>query len=364
MWSNPSSYAETEAMSDTDQSTKAPKLVVQRLNGAYRLVPETGRSLRHANQFLVALGVRGLSAATVESYAYDLVLVFRWLKKRKRPFASISSRDLLLWIQAMKEAGMKPASINRRLSSLESFYKFCFGRPVPRADLVSYPTPYYRRGAAPRVRGLFVRRRKEMQLRVKAPKPLIDPLEVEEVNRFLEHISHYRDLSIVLLMLFCGLRSCEVLSLKTYYIDFERARIRVLGKGNRERAMPLPERVISVMRKYLRFERPNSTNNDHFFVILKGERRGQPMTRAGLRRLFRYWREISGVHKARPHAWRHCFGTNMARHGVGLPTLQKMMGHADFKTTLRYINLAMQDVAEEYSRAMTRINERYDEDPI
>ena len=100
------------------------------------------------------------------------------------------------------------------------------------------------------------------------------------------------------------------------------------------------------MRKYLRLEQPEHTTTEHFFVVLKGVRKGEPMTGAGLRRLFRYWREISGVSKAHPHAWRHCFGTNMIRNGVALPVLQKMMGHADFKTTLCYINLAMQDVTE------------------
>ncbi len=333
--------------------------------GRCQIIHGSGRFLQQPNQFLVALEARGLSRHTIEAYAYDLTLLFRWLRKRRKTFPKLTSHDQLLWIQAHKKMGAKPATINRRLSCCESFYRYCFGRPIPRADLVSYPSPYYRRGAGPRVRGLFVRRRKEMQLRVKSPKPLIDPLEVDDVNHFLEHVTRYRDLSIVLLMLFCGLRTCEVLSLNINFVDFERARIRVLGKGNKERYMPLPDRLISVMRKYLRFERPEGLRSHFFFVVLKGKRKGEPMTRAGLRTLFRYWREISGIDKARPHAWRHCFGTNMARHGVGLPSLQKMMGHyADFKTTLRYINLGMQDITEEYTRAISRTEGRYDQESL
>ena len=88
------------------------------------------------------------------------------------------------------------------------------------------------------------------------------------------------------------------------------------------------------------------------------------MTEAGLRTVFRHWRLRSGVNKARPHNFRHAFGTNMARYGVSLPILQKMMGHAEFKTTMRYINLAMTDVQEEYSKALSKIEEKYERAPI
>ncbi|MCK4602027.1 MAG: tyrosine-type recombinase/integrase, partial [Phycisphaerae bacterium] len=92
-----------------------------------------------------------------------------------------------------------------------------------------------------------------------------------------------------------------------------------------------------------------------------GSRRGQPMTRAGLRSLFRHRRLQPAIGNANPHRFRHTFGADMARAGVRLAVLQKMMGHGDAATTLQYINLSMADVAAEFRRAMTEIQRRYDE---
>ena len=112
----------------------------------------------------------------------------------------------------------------------------------------------------------------------------------------------------------------------------------------------------------MRYERPPNSSSGNLFVILQGKRRGNRMTSEGLRKVFRYKREISNVKRANAHLWRHSFGTNMARQGVQLPTLQKMMGHASFKMTLRYINLAMNDVAAEYDKAITIIEKKYLQD--
>jgi integrase len=83
------------------------------------------------------------------------------------------------------------------------------------------------------------------------------------------------------------------------------------------------------------------------------------MTPAGLRSLFRQRRRQPTLRIANPHRFRHTFGTDMARAGVGLPILQRMMGHADMKTTLQYIELSMVDVADEYQRALAIIEGRY-----
>jgi site-specific recombinase XerD len=165
-------------------------------------------------------------------------------------------------------------------------------------------------------------------------------------------------------MLFCGLRLSEVLNLRFDSVDFEKARVRIWGKGGKERILPLSEKLIFVMKKYLLLERPEISKAGTFFVVLHGTSRGEPMTIAGLRTVFRHWRMRTGIQKAHPHNFRHAFGTNMARSGVSLPVLQKMMGHTEFKHTLRYINLAMTDVAEEYTKALTKIEERYEKADI
>jgi site-specific recombinase XerD len=115
----------------------------------------------------------------------------------------------------------------------------------------------------------------------------------------------------------------------------------------------LPAEIVEVLDKYLRLERP-LTNSSFLFVSLKGRRRGRAMTPAGLRSLFRHHRRGSLVLPANPHRLRHTFGTDMVRDGISLPALQHLMGHAQIRTTMRYVRLAPQDVWREYARAIEK----------
>jgi integrase/recombinase XerC len=109
----------------------------------------------------------------------------------------------------------------------------------------------------------------------------------------------------------------------------------------------------------LTLERPQGCATDHAFVVLQGKRRGHPMTRATLRRVFRTRRRRPALTNANPHRLRHTFGTDMARSGVRLPILQRMMGHAYAETTLRYVNVSLADVAVEFHRAVAALESRY-----
>jgi integrase/recombinase XerD len=196
-------------------------------------------------------------------------------------------------------------------------------------------------------------------LRVKVPRTLVEPLESLTVRSFLERCHHYRDLAIVYLMLLCGLRLAEVLALRLSDISFAEARLRVWGKGSKERALPLPPLLLQLLQDYVQLERPDGTRSERLFLLLKGRARGKAMTPAGLRSLFRYRRQEEGLAKANAHRFRHTFGADMARAGVRLPVLQRMMGHAHAETTVQYINLAVTDVVAEYQRASARIHARY-----
>jgi integrase/recombinase XerC/integrase/recombinase XerD len=121
----------------------------------------------------------------------------------------------------------------------------------------------------------------------------------------------------------------------------------------------LAQILIRSIQKYLSFERPSRCRHDFLFTVLQGRRRGEHMTPDGLRSLFRDRRDRRGTPNANAHRFRHTFGADMARAGVRLPVLQKMMGHASGSTTLQYINLSMSDVVEEYHRASEEIRKRY-----
>ena len=108
---------------------------------------------------------------------------------------------------------------------------------------------------------------------------------------------------------------------------------------------------MEVLQNYIRLERP-LTYSPYLFVSLKGRRRGQPMTTAGLRSLFRHHRLRSEVSVANPHRFRHTFGADMVRAGISLPALQHLMGHSQIHTTMLYVQLAPQDIWREYANAV------------
>jgi integrase len=177
------------------------------------------------------------------------------------------------------------------------------------------------------------------------------PLSADEVAKFWHGFRTFRDLALVALMLLDGLRSHEALDLRLEDLQLAEAQIRVSGKGNKNRMLPLPAETVEVLQNYLRLERP-LTNSPWLFVSLKGRQRGQPMTVAGLRSLFRHHRLCSQVPHANPHRFRHTFGSDMVRAGISLPALQRLMGHSHIHTTMRYVQLAPQDVWREYARAV------------
>jgi integrase len=185
------------------------------------------------------------------------------------------------------------------------------------------------------------------------PKRNLVPLSVEEVARFWSSFRTARDLAIVGLMLLQGLRSAEVLSLNQDDLLLSEAQLRVRGKGNKLRFLPLAPETVQLLDHYRRLERPNPCTAA-LFVSLKGPARGTRMTLAGLRSLFRYHRQRTGVQLANPHRFRHTFASDMIRAGISLPALMHLMGHTEIETTLRYVQVTPQDVYLQYAHAVAQ----------
>lgn len=329
-------------------------------SGVPELVGDRQGWIRDGNRFLVALQLRGLSPRTLRAYAFDLVGFFRWLATDQKELRRLRQADLLGFVAAQRQAGAAPSSINRRLTVSRLLYRFCTGQEMKAGPGVSLPGRHYRGRHRDRILGLqSIGLSRPARLRVKAPRRIVEPLTRDQVLAFLRSLRRYRDIAIVHLMLLCGLRSCEVLRLRVSDVGGEEGRLRVRGKGDKERVLPLPAIVHQSLSDYLRFERPLRCSTSQLFVVLQGARRAWPMTAAGLRSLFRQRRRAPFVASANPHRFRHTFGADMARAGVRLPILQQMMGHADGTTTLRYIQLSMTDVANEYARAIEQIRQRY-----
>jgi integrase/recombinase XerD len=313
----------------------------------YRLLDGHGCDVDWANEFLDLLHIRGLSPRSLRAYGYDLLHFARWWAP-DRPLTELNESTLLDYVryQLNQEPKPTPQTINHRLTVLRSLYRFHFRCEIPsRSRFLQHA--YTTRSPL----GYGRRRTRMASLRLKEPHRTVVPLSAEQVAQFWRSFRTFRDLSLVALMLLNGLRSREILQLQLEDLRLSDAQIRICGKGNKERILPLPPETIQSLEKYLRVERP-LTNSSYLFVSLKGPRRGRPMTPAGVRSLFRHHRKQSQVLQANPHRFRHTFGADMIRAGISLPSLMHLMGHARIHTTMLYIHLSPQDVWAEYTRAV------------
>lgn len=340
----------------TANGKRTGRVVVR--SGRYSIAE--GPYAEQCDAFLHALHLRGLSPHTLRSYAYDLVVFSEWMTEVDLTVERLTPSHLVSFIASERDRGAHPRSINRRLSTARLLFRFVVGFDLDGTRAVSSPGPHYKGAGRDRYLGLHpLKRRSRLQLRVKEPQELVEPLSPDVVLAFVRSLRRYRDLAITYLMLLCGLRSGEVLAIEIRDVIFADAKLRVRGKGSRERALPLPVLLADLIGRYLRLERPRGASCARLFLVLQGPRRGDPMTAAGLRSLFRYRRRQARLRDANAHRFRHTFAADMARTGVRLPVLQRLMGHADAKTTLQYIRLSMADISAEYFRAIEQVEKRY-----
>jgi site-specific recombinase XerD len=323
----------------------------------YRVVEQDGGEIAWVNRFLDMQRVRGLNEFSLRYYGHLLLHFIRWWAKQpdvdvmRLDAQAFTESTLIEYVRAQREElpKLSPETINSRSAMLRRLFRFHFQVEMPhgpyRLQRVWWTPPggRHRRG----------RSAGAADLRLKVPPRVIEPLSVEQVARFWSSFRTARDIAVVGLLLLSGLRSCEVLALELEDLLLSEAQLRVRGKGGKVRMMPLPPETIRLLDGYLKTERP-LTNAAQVFVSLKGKARGQPMTKDGLRSLFRHHRALTTIQKANPHRFRHTFGSDMIRAGVSLPALQRLMGHANIETTLLYIQISPQDVYEEYARAVAK----------
>ena len=180
---------------------------------------------------------------------------------------------------------------------------------------------------------------------------LPEALEPEEIAEFFADLETSRDRAIVLAMLLGGLRAGEVRSLLLADVDVGARQVRVVGKGSRERVVPIDRAFFVELTRYLRHERPGDAAAAECFVVLRGPTRGEALSEAGMRKVFRTHRARSGALRVRPHRLRHTYGTELAAAGMDLLVLRELMGHASPETTAGYVHLSPATIAVEYAKA-------------
>jgi integrase/recombinase XerD len=316
----------------------------------YRLLDANDQEVALINDFLDAQWIRGLSPRTLRAYGFDLLNFANWWFPSNQDLCQVNQSHLLDYVRYQLECkpAPTPQTVNHRLAVLRCFYRFHCGCDIA-GDQARIGSTYARHDPF----GYGRRRRTRSGLRLKQPRRVVIPLSAEEVSAFWRSFRTYRDIGLIALMLFDGLRSREVMELHLADLNLSEAQIRVHGKGNKDRILPLTQETAAVLQLYILRERP-LTSSPCLFVCLKGSHRGLPITPAGLRSLFRHHRIRTGVSHANPHRFRHTFGSDMVRAGVSLPALMRLMGHSDISTTMLYVQLSPQDVWREYYSALEK----------
>lgn len=291
---------------------------------------------------------------TLLAVAYDLKVFFRVVGKDPE---RVTTADVLAFITEQRtprrgdnvvrledgEAGLSARTIKRRLSSVSGLFSYLVARDD--VDVASNPVP----------RGLATRkptaRRRGVPL-IRAPRTLPRLLEPDEVDRLLAVLRTRRDRAMVEAMLLGGLRRCEVLGLRFEDVRPGEHRLFIAeGKGGHQRLVPISPRFFATLADYLATERPE-TDTDRLFVVLKGPRRGAPLSPAGLDQVLRSARDRAGLDTVTCHMLRHTCLTRLREAGMALEAVQAQAGHRSIETTRIYLQLSNGWLAAEYHRAL------------
>jgi integrase/recombinase XerD len=285
------------------------------------------------NEFLTYLSAeKGLSKNTVESYRLDLRKFQYFLSSKDKVFESFSKAGIIDFIEKLRDEGYSIASICRFISSIRGLCKYLIIENIIKED----PSE-----------------------NLQAPKKwerLPKALTISEVRSLLEsgkypvsdHPNAIRDFVMFELLYSSGLRVSELILLKLEDINFEAGFLRVLGKGSKERIVPVNLRSIERMKKYIslqRLEILKKKRSSYIFVT----NRGKPMTRQRLWQTIKKCGRTLGI-EISPHTMRHSFATHLLEGGADLRSLQKMLGHSDISTTQVYTKVTTDRMKQVYSK--------------
>jgi len=280
------------------------------------------------SRFLDAVWMeRGLSSNTLAAYRADLVALGRWLAKSRIPLSAATRTDLLAFIAARVSAGAQPRSMARQLSSFRRFYRQLMREGVVHED----PTAQI---AMPRIGRSLPKSLSEAEVEALLSAPTVsDPLG-------------HRDRAMLEVLYATGLRVSELVSLRATQVNLTQGVVRVLGKGNRERLIPLGEEAVRWLGDFMMGPRGEillERSTEYLFPTRRGDR----MTRQAFWHIIKRYAQKAGVAKAlSPHTLRHAFATHLLNHGADLRVVQMLLGHSDLSTTQIYTHVARERMKE------------------
>jgi len=272
--------------------------------------------------------IKGLSKNTSQSYKTDIEKLFTFVEKKELDsITRLKSNLISEFLAELNISGLNISSINRCIVSIKQFFKYLMLENIiktdPTADLVS-----------PRMK-----------------KTIPDVLSLEDIEKILNvpdltKFEGIRDSAMLEVLYASGLRVTELVELKQVNINYDHGYLIVMGKGNKERIVPIGMTSIKKINDYLELSRPHLVKNelsDYLFIT----RRGTCFTRQGFWKLIKAYAKEAGIIKnISPHTIRHSFATHLLERGADLRTIQLLLGHSDISTTQIYTHVESKRLRE------------------
>ena len=279
---------------------------------------------------------RGLSENTINSYGIDLKLFLEYLRENEIPsFKQVNKEVIVNYMQSEKNNNKANSSILRSVSSLRKFFQYLAQEKIIEKDpMLLIDTP-------------------------KKKQHLPQVLTKEEVEKLLRspntgQVLGLRDRVMLELMYATGLRISEIINLKLEDLHLTMGTLQTLGKGHKERIVPVGDEAIKWVNRYLEEARPKllkQKRSNYLFLNFHGNN----LTRQGVWKNLKAEVRKAGIQKnITPHTLRHSFATHILENGADLRIVQKLLGHADISTTQIYTHLSNKQLADIYNRAHPR----------
>jgi len=299
---------------------------------------------RYVDDYISHLSVeRGASPHTLEAYSHDLAEYVAFLESRGgREPSSVTREDATAFVAMLRERGLAPSTIERRVSSVKGFHRFLVREGITE----NHPTA---RLPLPKV-----------------PARLPDLISIDDIDRLLSQpfpdgAVGLRDRAVLETLYGCGLRVSELVGLDTTDVDLEDGHVRVFGKGSKERLVPLAGMALHALDAYLEHGRPLlhsrrslASGDSAVFVSQRGTR----LTRQAIYGMVRSYGSRVALPGLHPHTLRHSFATHLLEGGADLRALQEMLGHSDISTTQVYTHVDNRHIREEYLTTHPRARAR------
>ena len=303
------------------------------------------------NAFIIYLSIEmKYSIHTVEAYKHDLRALERFIKseyekkEEECPLEKADQEDIKKWIISLSDQSISFRSINRKLSALKTYYSFL--KKTKQIEI------------SPFEKGIFM---------LKTDKKQKIPFSEAEIEKVLSYFSsknsfdEVRDRAVIEMLYATGMRRSELANLKVGDVDLIQRQVKILGKGDKERYIPIIPELENTLHEYLklRAEIANKKSEDYLFLVKNGKKIYPTLI---YRIINSYFSAVTSKKNVSPHVLRHSFASHLLDNGADLNTVKELLGHASLASTQVYTNTSLVELKRQYKKAHPRAEQKDEEE--